>query len=415
MGPRKYKRRRKLKPEELESFRKSKVDVSKATTKSPTKRTSSRKREQSETLYDDELDDSQNYGGEYDDQDDLANATDSLQQHDDTDNISIDDEPTPLRGESIDESVFNSSAEEEYQPHEMHIVASTSTRKKSPTKKSQSVYSTQNLKVHTVTVAAPPSPRQPRMIHTSKQKVTTITKDGRTAAKTKTVVTRTTNVVEKVAPAQPVTPNRKSARRSTVTSATKKPTATLTNGTQATKSAAAASAKLQNNLLAELSKKSMNYSPDVVSDLEEILRSPIREAVNEPPVTATQTRTSRSGMLRVDYTTSVASTTHDVVDDLAGVDTRPATRSSKRLSNRAVNPAKQSTSRQAAHKVAVSNDIDPLGMFDDGVQLNTLINIKQEKEVSYTMTDENNLFTCEMCSAVFHDRSQLLLHVKVHI
>lgn len=179
----------------------------------------------------------------------------------------------------------------------------------------------------------------------------------------------------------------------------------------------------QNNVLFEVSKKNpSNISPDVVSDLEEILGSPIktlRQSESNP--------TNRnSGMVRIDYNTA----TENLDDD---EEMKPTTRSSKRLSYRNKQPSIEMPSRTSNRTRKTSGKIDvqsiqileqenlSVGNHGQGLSLDVannapiIMNIKQEKEVSYTMTDENSLFTCEMCSAVFSDRAQLLVHVPVHI
>lgn len=311
--------------------------------------------------------------------------------------------------------------------------------------------------------------RQPRLIHTSKKKVLVETKGGRMATKMRTIVT--TNEIKRPTPAPqlphiqptPEAAENNAKRRSNRTKqATSKilesmPSPTrnnLTNGIpRSSRSPAVATTnKFQNNLLAELSKKSTNYSPDVVSDLEEILGSPIktahdnnRSAHAQPRKQSKAVSTSpkkASSTLRTDYNKTST-------DDEA----KPATRSSKRLSGRAQpipiveskakatrnnaaggssatsarGNAKKSTSStsssvyqsamlseesQGSQDESYSN----LHMENSAEEENIVMNIKQEKEVSFTLTDNDSaVFTCEMCSAVFSDRAQLLVHVPVHI
>lgn len=285
------------------------------------------------------------------------------------------------------------------------------------------------------------------------------------ATKMKTIVT--TNEIRQPAPAPQMPPaevadngakrrsNRTKQATSKVLESMPSPTRnTLTNGMpRSSRSPAAATAtsstnaKFQNNLLAELSKKSTNYSPDVVSDLEEILGSPIKTAHDNRSAQSTQSRKQpkavppspkkANSMLRTDY--NKMST-----DDEA----KPATRSSKRLSGRAqpvVEPktkvtrnstggsgtsargsAKKSTSSTSSsiYQSAMLSEesqgsqdesYNSLHMESNAEEANIVMNIKQEKEVSFTLTDDSAVFTCEMCSAQFSDRAQLLVHVPVHI
>lgn len=288
-----------------------------------------------------------------------------------------------------------------------------------------------------ISVASPSSTqRQARVIHTSKKKVVVETKGGRSGGtKTKTIVT--SSVVNND---QPEVVDTSGARRSSRAkqTANKKtelmpsPVRSLTNGTQRTTksqalaAAANADSKYQRSLLAELSKKSSNYSPDVVSDLEEILGSPIKshESRSEPMSRSQHTKNAQAKSAEV-----LRATYKSQADD----DAKPATRSSKRLSQRiqpnietVVKPLKSSSRKKTestSFGVGLSSEESqeiPEESYNNlqatnNAPGNIVLNIKQEKEVSYIMTDENNVFTCEMCSAVFSDRAELLLHVPVHI
>lgn len=265
------------------------------------------------------------------------------------------------------------------------------------------------------------------------------TKGGRTATKVKTIVT--SNEIKKVTPPAHEVDSSATRRSNRAKQPTNKiieslpsPTRSLTNGTLRSakstpqSSTSTSNVKFQNNLLDELSKKSSNYSPDVVSDLEEILGSPIKtrgtrsEQASRTQPKSEANNSKSSGMVRVDY--------RNQTDD----DVKPATRSSKRLSNR-VQPApsvepsakpSKSTARSSMKRSGIStfnqgqSSEESQGSYDN-LQMennttdNIVLNIKQEKEVEFTMTDDMNVFTCEMCSAVFSDRAQLLVHVPVHI
>lgn len=313
------------------------------------------------------------------------------------------------------------------------------------------------------------------MIHTSKKKVIVETKGGRTATKIKTIVT--TNEIkrpistpqqqqQRPAQAAPETVSENNAKRrsnrtkqatSKILESMPSPTRNnLSNGTArssrspaaATATSATTNARFQNNLLSELSKKSTNYSPDVVSDLEEILGSPIKTTheINrgghiqsrKQAKAAPASPKKASSTVRLDYNKTST-------DDEA----KPATRSSKRLSGRTqpisnveskAKPTRNSTgssstSARGNAKKSISSSTSVyqsamlseesqgsqeesysnLHMEKNAEEENIVMNIKQEKEVSFTLTDDNTVFTCEMCSAVFSDRAQLLVHVPVHI
>lgn len=272
------------------------------------------------------------------------------------------------------------------------------------------------------------------MIHTSKKKVIVETKGGRTATKMKTIIT--TNEIKKATPEVDNGGTRRSSRAKPQTikkiETIQSPSRSLTNGTpRSAKSQAVTStnSKFQTNLFAELSKKTSNYSPDVVSDLEEILGSPIKTTRDRSEqASRTQSKIEQlntKGMVRVDYRSQT--------DD----ESKPATRSSKRLSNRVqptqitIEPKTTRTSTKSKKLTVAYNasgltsedsqesqdepDDNSSQISQNNLPDNIVLNIKQEKEVSYTMTDDNSSFTCEMCSAVFSDRAQLLIHVPVHI
>lgn len=125
------------------------------------------------------------------------------------------------------------------------------------------------------------------------------------------------------------------------------------------------------DLLLESSRKHLKF-PEVVNDLEEIFRSPIK---------------------------SRESNDEYIISDMHHH--QPA----KRTSKRNVTP----TNRYG---------VDKRRMVEEKLNKSTEaplpepLNIKIEAEASFSSDD---VFTCEMCSAVFRDRAQLLVHVPVHI
>lgn len=321
--------------------------------------------------------------------------------------------------ESINEtstSVFSSVDEES------DDFTAMTTKRKSPNKKSSNI--------STVIAPPPASQRSARVIHTSKKRVVVETKGGKTTTKLKTIVTPAPKIekIESIA----VTSTRKSSRTTKPTITQEQPIAiatqskSLTNGTVRAKKSApvvlgtaySIKSRIQNNTYAELSAKSANFSSDVVSDLEEILGSPIKQTDFVTDKRSQQT-------LDNDVATAI-----EYLDDSI----KPSTRSSKRLSARGkqmptetiskASPSKTRNNRIDGRKNAIfmeeqsdaeSSQDTLIGSKSDNSSSNVILNIKQEREVSYTMTDDTNLFTCEMCSAVFSDRAQLLVHVPVHI
>lgn len=272
------------------------------------------------------------------------------------------------------------------------------TTARSPTKK-------RAAKVQAQAVVQPDPPAvtaaRPKMIHTHKTRVAV--EDG--TRKSRTMVTRRGISP----PPSPVpTPTRARSKRTTAAS-TSRQTSTRTMTTNDI--SASPPAKLtrhsqrndhdidtslaESNLLLELSKKNLNYSPDVVNDLEEILRSPIK---------------SKDIIDDHSHDNNLHSMESEIV--VANTIVSP-TRVSKRISTRQTQ--RQSTKAPTPRQTPLRSSIRISKQSTDDELINSIVmNIKQEKEESYTMTSDE-FFTCEMCSAVFRDRAQLLVHVPIHI
>lgn len=241
-----------------------------------------------------------------------------------------------------------------------------------------------------------------RMIHTKKKVVPA--KDGR--SKGKTMVTQTTpSPVEKATKSKSKSPKKQTKRRTTAANRS------LTNGASKLDKADAYDIEHESTLLLELSKKSAHYSPSVVSDLEEILRSPIKS------------RDERSSLSQSDPLGDIT-LSPNYFDQPPAETHQRNTRSSKRLSNRnltkelnqAAAQASTSTGEKSTRQRSTAK-ATPSSLFgkDSGV-MNIAMHIKQEKEVSYTLSEEPPaVYTCEMCAAEFSDRAQLLVHVPIHI
>lgn len=252
-----------------------------------------------------------------------------------------------------------------------------------------------------------------RMIHTKKKVVPA--KDGR--SKGKTMITQTTPPPVEKPSAKPKSKTPKKQPKRATATANK---SSLTNGSSKSSDKSAnydiEHEISQNNLLLELSKKSVHYSPDVVSDLEEILRSPIKS------------REERSSFSQSDVLGDITLSPNYFDQPTPEMHQRN-TRSSKRLSNRnltkelnqaafqatpSTSTGGKSTRQRSAAKASSSSlfgkDNDTLSMHE------IAMHIKQEKEVSYTLNEEPPVvYTCEMCAAEFSDRAQLLVHVPIHI
>lgn len=249
-----------------------------------------------------------------------------------------------------------------------------------------------------------------RMIHTKKKVVPA--KDSRSKGK-KMITQTTSSPTEKSTKSKPKTPKKQSKRG---TALANKP---LTNGISKVDKTANYDIEheiSQNNLLLELSKKSVHYSPDVVSDLEEILRSPVKS------------REERSSFSQTDPLADITLSPH-YFDQPPPETYQRNTRSSKRLSNRNLTkelnqvavqatPSTSTGGKSTRQKSIVKASSSALfGKDSDTMAMhNIAMHIKQEKEVSYTLNEEPPVvYTCEMCAAEFSDRAQLLVHVPIHI
>lgn len=264
-----------------------------------------------------------------------------------------------------------------------------------------------------------------RTIHTSKKKVVVEPKGNRSAPKTKTIITsRITNAPAKIVEPANSNATRKSSRaKATTTKAAQmdvletqaKP---LTNGTSRRRNQSLSeqtnTTKTKTNASATSTRRSAIVQSDAVSDFDEIPdhRSPIK-------------------------TMTVRTYERNHVETSAN-DARPSTRSSNRLRSRGKpqaepqhqqlldqiieQPPRPSNRLRSKVIVAAESSIDEAESSAEDSEMDTSqesrseasrsIVIKQEQEVSYTMGD---LYTCEMCSAVFSDRAQLLMHVPIHI
>lgn len=183
---------------------------------------------------------------------------------------------------------------------------------------------------------------RPKMIHTQKMRVPV--EDGK--RKTRTLITRTSaKDVHETTPVRISKRNEKKRKSSNHY------------------------VKDDMDLLLESSRKHLKF-PEVVNDLEEIFRSPIKSRESND-----------------EYITS---------------DAPPPTISKRTSKRNSVPTNRYGAEKRSSTGAKLSKSID-LPLADP-------LNIKIEAEASF-----DDVFTCEMCSAVFRDRSQLLDHVPVHI
>lgn len=396
MGPRKYKRRRKLKPEELERLRSdeqdnyqyNREDVSNVEVLQPRRS---------------QMDDSDEYLSGFDDYEAVKSPRKQVRS------VKQIKEKAPranARGrgrkttvnnqESINSVIRNldTALDEIISTKPLPQSARTVT---SPSKTARKQRGAKATITTAVASAPPPEVNRPKMIHTKKTRVPI--EDGK--RKTRTFITRTD------------TNNKRNASNTRFRNRDEQSTASsgyeqleyVNNVNPKREQLDYNNTLAESNLLLELAKKSVNYNPDVVSDLEEILRSPVKG--RDEQNTNQYIDQNNTNDMEINY----------LMQTQPEESTSRSTRTSKRISSRQV--ARPATSQVVIPKVFQSRstkrsrvvqesevvyDPDPLS-----------INIKQEKEVDYSAIEASEVFTCEMCSAVFSDRAQLLVHVPIHI
>ncbi|XP_058814258.1 zinc finger protein 91 [Topomyia yanbarensis] len=205
----------------------------------------------------------------------------------------------------------------------------------------------------------------------------------------------------------------------------------LSNGTDQKQTVPGYEDLLNQNLLMEISRKDKyidKYNSDIVNDLEEILRSPIKNATNflstvaitAPPKTSqyvvqsdSPERISRE--IRADAQRSLTSELR-------------SQRLTRRQLEREVNflreayatddttvTIKQEKDSPDKLSAMLLNDVQSATVSSSSTLVNLKVEPVQSTPTEAAESSEPNRFECEMCSAVFEDRSQLLLHVPVHI
>lgn len=254
------------------------------------------------------------------------------------------------------------------------------------------------------------SGRQARTIHTSKKKVIVESK-GRAAPKTKTIIsTRTTNVPAKIDEPTNNNVTRKSSRAKAATAKTQKVEMVVANAKPV---ANGSTSRRRNQSTSELAVgKTMT-----VSDLDEIMDSPIKGHTLNDTKTPTRTSTRLSG--RAKPQPQPTQHLHHVVEQPSRSSNRRRTKVIEETIDEADSSSDESQTSQTSQESQESQQSQqshvssgPTRMIRRNHMPTPPVIVKQEREVSYTMTD---MYTCEMCSAVFSDRSQLLNHVPIHI
>lgn len=193
----------------------------------------------------------------------------------------------------------------------------------------------------------------------------------------------------------------------------------------------------------DLSKRNYNkYNSDIVNDLEEILRSPIKGSINQSSTTLnhnesvleTQDDCGRNESYEDEYHNEEVDEEHNEPDPIR-YNPRPKRnikpKSSLKVSPSSIKQEDKVSTRKSYNKVtkygdrvikteqeiSINEDYDD---DDDNENDNSTINNSDSKSsnvpdsINCNATDSAH-YKCEMCSAVFTDRAQLLVHVPVHI
>lgn len=327
-GPRKYKRRRKLKPHELERLRNEHI--------------------KSDYSDDEAMNQSTNYEDGYENEYGMVDIMKPQQIKREP----IKRETTKIKSPSMRDTKMSSSFNDNFINPFNSIVSDLQSIDSLvvPSCSNSSISNSKPVKNNKPNArkrsSKPESQSQhtsrPKMIHTQKMRVPV--EDGK--RKTRTLITRTSaKDVHETTPVRISKRNEKKRKSSNHY------------------------VKDDMDLLLESSRKHLKF-PEVVNDLEEIFRSPIKSRESND-----------------EYITS---------------DVPPPTVSKRTSKRNSVPTNRYGAEKRSSTGAKLSKSID-LPLADP-------LNIKIEAEASF-----DDVFTCEMCSAVFRDRSQLLDHVPVHI
>lgn len=246
------------------------------------------------------------------------------------------------------------------------------------------------------------------MIHTQKTRVPV---DDNGKRKTKTMITRTTPGKETRSATIPSTRSRRTVHAQNVTIDHQSHTVSI-------KEDFLSKPLSETEILLKLSRKNPKYSPDVVNDLEEILRSPIK-ANRELHDDFGGSQATSSGSMRF----TALSPAHDFYQ----IDEQNASRQLRLESDNDGDETESGTEREDRHPNQPSQSDSESEQAPDDDQsenedhIRLPLHIKEEGHDDYeldldqTSIIDGEFYTCEMCAAVFKDRAQLLLHVPIHI
>lgn len=259
-----------------------------------------------------------------------------------------------------------------------------------------------------IVVVQPTGRQQARTIHTSKKKIVVESK-GRSAPKTKTIITtRTTSAPAKSEEPTNNNATRKSSRAKVATPKVQKVETLVVAQTRPVVNGSAS--RRRNQSTSELAVgKTMT-----VSDLDEFMSSPTKSQNADVNEAKPSTRSSKRLSGRSKPQPQPAQHLHQVVEQPSRASNRRRAKVVEEAIDEADSSSDESQSSQDSQPSQVSEPSNT--MIRRNHMPTPPVMVKQEREVSYTMTDmQADMYTCEMCSAVFSDRGQLLMHVPIHI
>ncbi|XP_053693079.1 zinc finger protein 91 [Sabethes cyaneus] len=191
---------------------------------------------------------------------------------------------------------------------------------------------------------------------------------------------------------------------------------------------------LSQNLLMEISRKDKyidKYNSDIVNDLEEILRSPIKNTTNNVPPAVIMATPKTSQSKQYETTTKNREdklpnklSKYSKTNEQSLTSVLRSQRLTRRQLEREVNFLREAYATDSITIKQEKDSPDKLSTMllnDLQTTSSTFVHPKREPLQNVPMgetlleTLQPERFECEMCSATFEDRSQLLLHVPIHI
>lgn len=438
-GPRKYKRRRKLKPHELEHHARAarKNDTDYSDDEEDLSRAAAAAKSTASGPDDDPLDEPDDYA----DYSSATTAKSSSRQRTLVDPVRRREKKNSFSA-ALDERFFSNventlqnidslvipsgsnSSSNHQKPTKTTTATSSSTVKPAASKKRAAAASSSSSKKE---------PPRPKMIHTQKTRVP-VEDNGK--RKTKTLITRTTPH-QHDSPTTGASTSR--SRRKTTAAAAKHKLPEVKIENESNGDDFMNKPLSETEILLKLSRQNnAKYNPDVFNDLEDILRSPIKVA--RTPNTGNDDfevpASSSSGSLR--FTTTAMFPERDFYlsparlrlesgsgEDDDGDETESGNETEQHHSRLVDNAPVDHNPKSETESDANPMDDDSESSSENDDEDHMGLRIKQEvsNDDEYILGAHSSIgnngttqgYTCEMCAEVFGDRAQLLLHVPIHI